>query len=138
MSDERTTRGLSNKEKQLVLFIREFGWGDMKIRVENGEPVLIYEAVKTIRLDDKPLNLKNTRQRNDGDATIKKHKNYNLISFNQLTIKHFFVTFHSIIKELMMAESNNDRPVNLASHLARLTGLLFFVPCSENNWVLDK
>lgn len=45
---------LSNKEKQLIKFIRELGWGDMKIRVENGQPVLIYEAVRTIRLEDKP------------------------------------------------------------------------------------
>jgi len=49
-------RSLSNKEKQLIQFIRELGWGDMKIRVENGQPVLIYEAIKTIRLEDKPLN----------------------------------------------------------------------------------
>ncbi|MEW6697967.1 MAG: hypothetical protein ACOY35_02525 [Bacillota bacterium] len=67
MSEERITRILSNKEKQLVLFIREFGWGDMKIRVENGEPVLIYEAVKTIKLEDKPLNQKNTQQKENGN-----------------------------------------------------------------------
>lgn len=59
MTEERTSKGLSNKEKQLILFIRELGWGDMKIRIENGEPVLIYEAIKTIRLDDKPLSQKN-------------------------------------------------------------------------------
>lgn len=47
--------GLTNKEKQLILFIHELCWGDMKVRVENGQPVLIYEAVKTIRLDDQPL-----------------------------------------------------------------------------------
>ncbi|MDO7787741.1 hypothetical protein [Desulforamulus aquiferis] len=63
MAEERNARGLSNKEKQLILFIRELSWGDMKIRVENGEPVLIYEAVKTIRLDDKPLKPKVQRQR---------------------------------------------------------------------------
>jgi hypothetical protein len=56
MSDEISIlRGLSNKEKQLFQFIRELGWGDMKIRVENGQPVLIYEAIKTIKLEDKPL-----------------------------------------------------------------------------------
>lgn len=68
MSEERNTRGLSNKEKQLILFIRELSWGDMKIRVENGEPVLIYEAVKTIRLDDKPLKPKNPRQKKAEDS----------------------------------------------------------------------
>jgi len=62
MSDDREKKeasahggGLTYKEKQLVRFIRELGWGDMKIRVENGQPVLIYEAVRTIRLEDKPL-----------------------------------------------------------------------------------
>lgn len=62
MTDQREKKetsaqsgGLTHKEKQLVRFIRELGWGDMKIRVENGQPVLIYEAVRTIRLDDKPL-----------------------------------------------------------------------------------
>lgn len=44
--------GLSCKEQQLIDFIRAFGWGDMKIRVENGQPVLIYEAVRTIRLEE--------------------------------------------------------------------------------------
>jgi hypothetical protein len=53
--DSAAQGSLTNKEKQLILFIRELGWGDMKIRVENGQPVLIYEAVKTIRLEDKPL-----------------------------------------------------------------------------------
>lgn len=45
---------LSSKEKQLILFIRELGWGDIKIRVENSQPVLIYEAIKTIKLEDVP------------------------------------------------------------------------------------
>lgn len=52
--DVNTLNIFSSKEKKLIDFIREIGWGDMKIRVENGQPVLIYEAVKTIRLDDKP------------------------------------------------------------------------------------
>jgi hypothetical protein len=45
---------LSNREKQIIQFIREMGWGEIKIRVENGQPVLIYEAVKTIKLEDGP------------------------------------------------------------------------------------
>ncbi|MFZ5650001.1 MAG: hypothetical protein ACOY4I_03990 [Bacillota bacterium] len=56
-------RSLSNKEKQLIQFIRELGWGDMKIRVENGQPVLIYEAIKTIKLEDKPLNQGSTHKK---------------------------------------------------------------------------
>lgn len=43
---------LSSREKQVIHFIRELGWGDIKIRVENGQPVLIYEAIKTIKLED--------------------------------------------------------------------------------------
>jgi hypothetical protein len=46
---------LSNKEKQVIQFIREMGWGELKIRVENGQPVLIYECVKTIKLEDEPI-----------------------------------------------------------------------------------
>jgi hypothetical protein len=53
LSDETTTgRILSNREKQLIRFIRELGWGEVRIRVENGQPVLIYEAIKSVRLDD--------------------------------------------------------------------------------------
>lgn len=52
--DASALKILSSKEKQLIRFMREIGWGDMKIRVENGQPVLIYEAVKTIRLEDEP------------------------------------------------------------------------------------
>lgn len=53
MSEENTaSRVLSNREKQLIKFIRELGWGEVRIRVENGQPVLIYEAIKTVRLDD--------------------------------------------------------------------------------------
>lgn len=46
---------LSSKEKQIIQFIRELEWGDLKIRVENGQPVLIYEAIKTIKLEDQPI-----------------------------------------------------------------------------------
>lgn len=68
MSDDNTvSRILSNREKQLIRFIRELGWGEVRVRVENGQPVLIYEAIKTVRLDDqgpnvpkKPTNRKTT------------------------------------------------------------------------------
>lgn len=64
MTDEASIlRSLSNKEKQLIQFIHELGWGDMKIRVENGQPVLIYEAIKTIKLEEKPLNQINTQKK---------------------------------------------------------------------------
>lgn len=57
MPEETTTsRVISNREKQLIKFIRELGWGEVRIRVENGQPVLIYEAIKTVRLDDQGPN----------------------------------------------------------------------------------
>lgn len=57
MPEENTaSRVLSNREKQLIKFIRELGWGEVRIRVENGQPVLIYEAIKTVRLDDQGPN----------------------------------------------------------------------------------
>jgi hypothetical protein len=57
LAEENTaSRVLSNREKQLIKFIRELGWGEVRIRVENGQPVLIYEAIKTVRLDDQGPN----------------------------------------------------------------------------------
>ncbi|MCL5056674.1 MAG: hypothetical protein M1130_01495 [Actinobacteria bacterium] len=55
--DSNTARVISNREKQLIKFIRELGWGEVRIRVENGQPVLIYEAIKTVRLDDQGPNI---------------------------------------------------------------------------------
>jgi hypothetical protein len=60
---------LSSKEKQLIKFIRELGWGDLKIRIENSQPVLIYEAIKTIRLEEEPA-----QQRKKLQATRFKNK----------------------------------------------------------------
>ena len=41
---------LTNREKQLIRFLRQLEWGEVKVRVENGQPVLIYEAIKTLKL----------------------------------------------------------------------------------------
>ncbi len=43
---------LSNRERKLLNFTRELGWGEVKIRIENGQPVLIYEAIRTLKLDE--------------------------------------------------------------------------------------
>jgi hypothetical protein len=43
---------LQPREVKLIQFIREMGWGEVRLLVQNGQPVLIYEAVRTIRLDD--------------------------------------------------------------------------------------
>lgn len=48
---------LTGREKQLIKFLRELGWGDVRIRVENGQPVMIYEAVKTFKLEETPAPL---------------------------------------------------------------------------------
>jgi len=41
---------LTNREKQLIRFLRQLEWGEVKVRVEKGQPVLIYEAIKTLKL----------------------------------------------------------------------------------------
>ncbi len=41
---------LTGRERQLLSFLRELGWGEVKVRVENGQPVVVYEAIKTCRL----------------------------------------------------------------------------------------
>lgn len=49
---------LTDRERELILFIRQLGWGDLKIRVENGQPVLVYEAIRTFKLgEDRKKNL---------------------------------------------------------------------------------
>lgn len=66
MSEEAgAVSALTNREKQLIIFIRELGWGEVRIRVENGQPVLIYEAIKTVKLEEQsvPLFSRKTRAR---------------------------------------------------------------------------
>ncbi|MBE3587034.1 MAG: hypothetical protein IMW93_00495 [Thermoanaerobacteraceae bacterium] len=48
---------VTTREKQLIQFIRELGWGELRIRVENGQPVLIYEAVRIMKLEEKSVSL---------------------------------------------------------------------------------
>jgi len=35
------------------MFIRELGWGEVKVRIENGKPTLIYEAIRTYKLEER-------------------------------------------------------------------------------------
>ncbi|MEW5763008.1 MAG: hypothetical protein AB1776_07390 [Bacillota bacterium] len=49
---------LTNREKQLILFIRQLGWGEVKIRVENGQPVVIQEAIRTYKLEEETSGVK--------------------------------------------------------------------------------
>ncbi|MBE3586243.1 hypothetical protein [Desulfofundulus thermocisternus] len=47
-----TMQSFTNREMQLIKFIRQLGWGEVRLRVENGQPVLIYEAIKTVKLEE--------------------------------------------------------------------------------------
>jgi len=44
---------VTEQEKELILFMRQLAWGELKVRVENGDPVLIYEAIRTLKLGEK-------------------------------------------------------------------------------------
>lgn len=52
---------LTGREKQLVEFMRQLGWGEILLRVEDGQPVLIYEAIRTYKLIDKESKTTRTR-----------------------------------------------------------------------------
>lgn len=43
---------LTNREKQLLAFLRQLRSGEVKIRIENGQPVVIYEAINSRKLED--------------------------------------------------------------------------------------
>ena len=51
--DEKGAIRTTNREKKLIAFLRQMGWGEVKIRVENGQPAVVYEAIRTIRLEEK-------------------------------------------------------------------------------------
>lgn len=40
------------QEEKLVKFLRHVGWGEVKLRIYEGQPVLIYEAIRTHRLEN--------------------------------------------------------------------------------------
>ncbi|HHW44442.1 hypothetical protein GFC01_02370 [Desulfofundulus thermobenzoicus] len=56
-------KGLTNRELQLIRFIRQLGWGEVRLRVENGQPVLIYEAIKTLKLEEEVSSFRKSRQK---------------------------------------------------------------------------
>jgi len=45
---------LSSTEKRLIKFLRAIGWGEVRVQIESGNPVLICEAVRTFKLEDRP------------------------------------------------------------------------------------
>jgi|GEM_PF-1767933 len=54
---------LTNREKQLIRFLRQLEWGEVRVRVENGQPVLIYEAIRTMRLVEGDIDNKKTSKK---------------------------------------------------------------------------
>lgn len=48
---------LSSTEKKLIRFIRAIEWGEVIVRIESGRPILICEAVRTFKLEDRPANV---------------------------------------------------------------------------------
>jgi hypothetical protein len=46
---------LTRREEQLIRFIRELGWGEVRLKVQEGQPVLIYEAIRTVKLEEQEL-----------------------------------------------------------------------------------
>lgn len=53
---------ITPQEKKLVEFIRHVGWGEVKLRVYEGQPVLIYEAIRTHKLVQPKIKKKVQRQ----------------------------------------------------------------------------
>lgn len=43
-------KDITPQEEKLIKFLRHVGWGEVKLRVHEGQPVLIYEAIRTHRL----------------------------------------------------------------------------------------
>jgi len=65
--DVKGISNITNREKKLILFLRQMGWGEVRIRVENGQPVVIYEAIRTVRLEEKS----NGNKKNSKDRVVK-------------------------------------------------------------------
>ncbi|MBE3587039.1 MAG: hypothetical protein IMW93_00520 [Thermoanaerobacteraceae bacterium] len=62
-NESGSPKGLTNRELQLIRFIRQLGWGEVRLRVENGQPVLIYEAIKTLKLEEEVSSFRKSRQK---------------------------------------------------------------------------
>lgn len=47
----KVTEEVSNAEKRLIEYLRQLRWGSAEITIQDGQPVLIKVAVKTIKLN---------------------------------------------------------------------------------------
>ncbi|MBE0466835.1 MAG: hypothetical protein IBX71_06380 [Candidatus Desulforudis sp.] len=55
---------LTEREKRLLEFMRRLGWGEVLLRIEEGQPVLIREAIRTYKLvDEEKANKRRTAPR---------------------------------------------------------------------------
>lgn len=61
--DEKSVLRTTKREMKLISLIRQMGWGEVKIRIENGQPVVIYEAIRTIRLEEKSTGGKSSKKK---------------------------------------------------------------------------
>ena len=50
LNKDRGSFDISPAERRLVEYVRDLKWGTVEISVQNGKPVLIKAAVKTVRL----------------------------------------------------------------------------------------
>lgn len=50
MKENDTERELSEKEKKLIELIRSTGYGEIRVAVRNGRPVLVEEVKKSFKL----------------------------------------------------------------------------------------
>jgi len=44
-------KDITPQEEKLINFLRQVGWGEVVLRVSEGKPVLICEAIRTHRLE---------------------------------------------------------------------------------------
>ena len=61
---------LNNSEKQLILFLRDLEWGEVKVRVEEGKPVMICEAIKTFKLVEQSVDVQTSVKKTKGRLTV--------------------------------------------------------------------
>lgn len=41
---------LTEREKMLVVFLRQLGWGDVKITVQKGQPMVVSQTISNYKL----------------------------------------------------------------------------------------
>jgi len=52
------------------MFIRDLGWGEVEIRIEEGKPVLICEAIRTFKLVEQSVDVQPPTKKTKGRLTV--------------------------------------------------------------------